>query len=1119
MTRQIVQDPPANLVHASCVSLRSDLESQPLIESASPVDADLIDRSIELVARWLNEAPALETKKDKQSAAQLRELIEDPDGVAFTMGFVDRVARPDSNAVGAAQLASLVQNSTLPAFLSPVDKLLLRAGAKLGRVLPQLVMPLARQRMRQLVGHMVVDSDSKALRAHLGRRQDEGYDLNVNLLGEAVLGENEADKRMQATLALLREPSIDYVSVKLSSVVSQLNYWAWDESRQRVLERLIVLFDAALASKGTFINLDMEEYHDLELTVSVFVEVLAIERFADLDAGIVIQAYLPDSLHALQTLVEAGNQRKDNGGGEIKIRVVKGANLAMERVEAAMHGWEQTPYRTKAETDANYKRLIDWVLTPANTRGVRIGVGSHNLFDVAFAFLLAERRDVLNRVEFEMLQGMSPGQARAVKDDRGSLLLYTPVVGKADFDVAISYLFRRLEENSAEDNFLRLLFQLKPGSPQFVEQAEVFRTAVLDRDYMGTDPQRTQDRRVADPTPTTTFVNAQDTDPALASNRLWAQGVVAAAATAAGPSVELTTDTDSIVSIVASCREAQPAWSAMPKDLRRRMLYHVADELEDRRGDLIAAMIAEAAKTLDQADVEISEAIDFARYYGDRTLDLDQPGGATFAPLGVVAVVPPWNFPLAIAAGGVLSSLAGGNTVVLKPAPETPRCAELVAECCWAGGVPADVLAFVRTPDNEVGQALITSVDGVILTGASETAAMFLDWKPELALFAETSGKNALIVTPSADLDLAAEDLVRSAFGHAGQKCSAASLAILVGDVYSSARFRSQLVDAVQSLVTGPAADLNTVVNPLVIPAAGKLQRALTTLDEGESWLVEPQQIDETLWSPGVRDGVAADSWFHQTECFGPVLGLMFAPTLEAAIELQNGNDFGLTGGIHSLDPVEVEQWLDCVEVGNAYVNRQITGAIVQRQPFGGWKKSTVGPAAKAGGPNYVSSLGTWTDDRPRDQAWLDAALQSDDAIAASHFEVEHDPTALFCEANIFRYRPLKAVAIRVGPGANEFDVQRVVAAANRWSPTVIQSSHETEDEEAFAKRISAEGFEPDRVRVVGDVSDVVRRAAGARQLYLDTRPVVGSGRIELQSVCREQAISRTLHRFGNLVL
>jgi RHH-type proline utilization regulon transcriptional repressor/proline dehydrogenase/delta 1-pyrroline-5-carboxylate dehydrogenase len=494
--------------------------------------------------------------------------------------------------------------------------------------------------------------------------------------------------------------------------------------------------------------------------------------------------------------------------------------------------------------------------------------------------------------------------------------------------------------------------------------------------------------------------------------------------------------------------------------------------------------------------------------------------------LGVVAVVPPWNFPVAIPAGGVLAALAAGNGVVFKPAPQTPRCAEIVAECCWAAGVPDDALQFIRTPDDEVGRHLVTHdrVAAVILTGSYETADLFRSWKPELPIFAETSGKNALIVSPNADIDLAAADLAASAFGHSGQKCSAASLGILIGDVYRSRRFRRQLVDAVTSLTVGPPADLTTNMAPTIDRPEGKLLRGLTVLDRGEEWLIEPNRGHDGTWTPGIRVGVRAGSWFHQTECFGPVLGLMQADDLDHAIKLQNGVEYGLTGGIHTLDPHEIDTWIERVEVGNAYINRGITGAIVRRQPFGGWKRSAIGPGAKAGGTNYVAQLGRWVpvDNPTHDNAWLQAALASDQYWWDHEFSVEHDPTGLFCESNLFRYRPLPKMAIRVvrseaaDGAAVDLELARVREAARRCGVSTEVSDAATEPGAEFARRLGGLGVS--RIRVIGPVDAELRLAANAAGVHLANDPVTANGRVELLHYLREQAVSRTLHRYGNLL-
>ena len=1090
-----------------------------MFDAPSLDDRRLADEAVARVRRWLEGSRTDTTRADRDTADRLHALIQDPDGVAFTMHFVDRVLRPDRNETSADQLHRLVAGAgRLPSFLGRTDRLLLRAGAALAPALPNIVMPVARRRMRQLVGHPVVDADDRALRDHLRRRSAEGFSLNVNRLGEAVLGEGEAVRRLDSTIRLLEEPDVDYVSVKVSAIAPQLNHWAWEHTVERVSDRLRAVLVAA-ERHGTFVNLDMEDYRDLDLTVTAFCRVLDEPALDGVDAGIALQAYLPDSFDTLRELVGWAGARRRRGGAGIKIRLVKGANLAMERVDAAIHGWEQAPYPTKADTDANFKRCIDWALTPERTSAVRLGIGSHNLFDVAFARLVAESRGVADRVEMEMLEGMAPAQARTVRREAGGLLLYTPVVDPADFDVAISYLFRRLEENADAGNFLRELHRLRPGTAAFAEQEHAFRRAVDDRWSVSSSPRRTIDRTKEVAVPDGPFSNDAPTDSTLAHNREWA-----AAAARTEPVAPRAPVDDSLLAMeerLEAARSGQRAWGALAPERRRRILRDVGNELARRRADLVSAMVHEGHKTFAEADPEVSEAIDFARYYADRATDLDAEG-AVFVPFGVVAVIPPWNFPAAIPAGGVLAALAAGNAVILKPAPETPRCAEIVAECCWSAGVPGDVLQYVRAPENEVGRCLVTGAEAVILTGGISTAELFRSWSPDLRLFAETSGKNAIVVTPNADIDLAVADLVASAFGHAGQKCSAASLAICVADVYDSSRFRRQLRDAVESLAVGPSTELANTVNGLIGPPGADLRRALTTLDRGEEWLVRPRRLggDDRSWTPGVRLGVRPGSWFHRTECFGPVLGLMRAGTLEDAIAIQNSSRFGLTGGIQSLDPAEVDDWVERVEVGNAYVNRSITGAVVQRQPFGGWKQSSIGPGAKAGGPNYVRQLGRWV---PVSQpaitdpdAWLAAAVADDERWWAEEFAVGHDRAALFCESNVFRYRPLRRAVVRISRGVPTAHVERVRAAIRRCGVAVTESWETDETEDAFAARIGQLGT--DRVRVLGNVGGPLRSAAAAAGVHLADDAVTRSGRLELAHYLREQSVSETRHRFGNLV-
>ena len=1120
-------------------------------EPSGPPDAaadSLVDATVGLVRDWLDRADRALSRAERRDSLRLHRLTSDPSSVDFTMAFADRVLRPESASVAAEQLRRLVARQ-LPSFLSHLDRALLRVGAPCSRPLPWLVMPLARRRLRQIVGALIVDQDDAALRAYLAHQEAEGYRVNANLLGEFVLGDAEAARRLRATIALLERDDVHYVSVKASSVASQLNLWAYDQTLERVKASLRQLFAAAAAaSPPKFVNLDMEEYKDLRLTIDAFTQLLDEPAFCSLEAGIVLQAYLPDSFDALRELQAWARRRRERGGAIIKVRIVKGANLAMERVDAVMHGWAQAPYDTKAETDANYKRLLDWSIDRRRLSAVGIGVASHNVFDIAWAKLLADARGVTESVSFEMLQGMAPGVARAVRDATGGVLLYTPIVAAGDFDHALAYLFRRLEENSSGDNFLRHLFDLAADADAFAVEHARFEVAVADRWQVSSRPRRL----VGEPRSVHGFDNEPDADP---TDRVVRASILAALA--APPVVDVPDETTDIAEIddhVATAAVGRDEWCAMTPHRRRSVLLGVAERLVERRGELIAIMAHEAAKTIAEGNPEVSEAVDFARYYAQRIAELDERDGAKFEPLGVVAVVPPWNFPLAIPAGGVFAALAAGNAVVLKPAPETPRTAFAVAKACWDAGVPRATLRYVRCADSVVGEHLIAhdGIDGIILTGSLETAQLFRSIAPATPLFAETSGKNAIVVMPDADLDLAVADIVHSAFGHAGQKCSAASLVICVGSVATSQRFRRQLLDATRSLIVATADRPEAAMGPLIGAPSAKLHRALTQLEPRQRWLLPPRLIDPAtnLWTPGIIDGVQAGSWFHLTECFGPVLALMAARDIDEAIAVQNAVPYGLTGGIHALDPAHVQRWLERVEVGNAYVNRGVTGAIVRRQPFGGWKRSVIGPGAKAGGPNYVAQLGRWRATRDPEQGEelsprvatfvgsvaseleaaerdsLERAARSDARAWRTEFAAVHDPSGLVYESNEYRYRALPTIVVRVAVGARPVAVARVLAAATlvdaRLYVSVAPDSvgpfgnvarHEenAEDFVAWARRAS-----PDRVRLLGD--EPALRAGLPATTFLDDGPPIGDGRIELLRYLREQTVSRTLHRFGNLV-
>ena len=1131
---------------------------------------DLSDETIALVNHWLAEAADIPASV---AARRLAGVLSDPRGLAFTTGFVDGVVRPEDTRVAARELSRVAP--LVPRFLPAPLRGAVRAGGILAPIAPGIVVPIARTVLRRMVGHLIADARDDRLGTAIRALKRDGVRLNINLLGEAVLGGAEAQRRLDGTMRLLDRDDVDYVSVKVSAMVGPHSAWGFDEAVDAIVERLQPLFQlAASASTPKFVNLDMEEYRDLDLTMAVFMRLLDQPEFEGLEAGIVLQAYLPDSFAAMIRLQEWSAARRARGGAGVKVRLVKGANLSMEHVDAEIHGWPLATWSTKQDSDTHYKRILDYALEPERIENVRLGIAGHNLFDIAHSWLLASRRGVTAGVEYEMLLGMAEALAEVVRREVGGLLLYTPVVHPREFDVAIAYLIRRLEEGASSDNFMSALFELDSNPAMLRRETDRFLASLHAVDAVVPGPRRVQDRTAEQvPQPETGFANAPDTDPAMAVNRAWGLGILDRVPSSqlgvATADAAVLTDAAAVADTLRRGRSAAAGWQALGADGRAAILHRAGTVLERRRAELLEVMAAEAGKTLDQGDPEVSEAIDFAHYYAERAAELDEVDGARFTPADLTLVTPPWNFPVAIPAGSTLAALASGSAVVIKPARQARRCGAVMVEALWEGGVPRDVLQLVQLSDPSLGEGLVAApdVDQVILTGGYETAQLFRGFRDDLRLLGETSGKNAIIVTPSADLDLAVKDVVASAFGHAGQKCSAASLVILVGSVAQSRRFRTQLVDAVRSLHVALPTDPTAQVGPVIAPPSGKLREALTSLGEGETWLIEPKPlhssvvapVETRLWTPGVRDGVRPGSEYHLTEYFGPILGIMTAGTLDEALAIQNRIDYGLTAGLHSLDEDEVRTWLSRVQAGNLYVNRGITGAIVQRQPFGGWKKSVVGAGFKAGGPNYLLGLGRWTDaDTVREagagpahpaavaalvsasavvlgadeRAWLRGAVGSDAVAWASEFGTLRDRSGLACERNVFRYLPTPA-EIRAEHGARLVEVVRVAAAALRAGSAVRLSTATTlpapvaaafaaggievtvEDATTAYARLAAQARP--RVRLIGaDAAALVRAAGGRPDLTVFDCEVTRAGRIELLPFLHEQAVSITAHRFGN---
>ncbi|MEE8400460.1 MAG: bifunctional proline dehydrogenase/L-glutamate gamma-semialdehyde dehydrogenase, partial [Desulfobacterales bacterium] len=977
----------------------------------------LIEASVTLAESWQDRANVLISLDERKFQSQMQRLLTHPIDKVVLARMIDQSFRSRKHSRVADQMISLFGSAGIPAFFTTLERGLIRLFLATGKLFSAISIPVMIFLIRRESRAVILPGEAKRLLPHLAKRKKHHVRMNINHLGEAVLGEQEAARRLETYIEDLENPDVECISVKISTLTSQINTLAFDHTLSILKERLVALYRAAQNNMylvedkeriHKFVNLDMEEYRDMRVTFELFTGVLDRDEFTGLSAGIVLQSYLPDSFNVQQELTQWARKRCAAGGAPIRLRIVKGANLEMERVESAIRSWPLATYDNKIDVDANYRRMVEYGMRPENIAAVNLGIASHNLFELAFAYCLAEERNVTPLFTFEMLEGMADHIRRAIQETCDNMLLYAPVATKAQFINAIAYLIRRLDENTARDNFLRYASNLSTDSPEWVFLKKQFLSAFSRINSVGTSANRTQNRRdeTFDARFSTfhsgVFINEPDTDWSLAHNQQWADEIVSEwkkgpddipiqiPLVVSGSDIPTERQTlecmdpssiflsqankkkgggvcvavsrlaspEDIGNAVHAARADPDGWRDKSLDQRHEILARVALNLRKARGDLIGSAVANTGKTFSEADVEVSEAVDFAEYYPYALQKFAALGSIHIKGKGVGAVISPWNFPVAIPCGGITAALAAGNTVIFKPASAAIVPAFVLCRCFWEAGISKNTLQFIPCRGSESAEALThhPDVDFIVFTGGTDTGLGIIKDRPDIYFAGETGGKNATIVTSMADRDQAIKNVIHSAFSNGGQKCSATSLLILEKELYNDSKFKTQLVDAAKSWRTGSAWDFENNMGPLTLTPEKKLKKALTKLGSGESWALKPENLDGNphLWTPGIKWGTKPGSPGHMTEFFGPVLSVLRADTLDQAISLANQTGYGLTSGIESLDIREQAHWEKKIKAGNLYINRGTTGAVVLRQPFGGMGKSAIGSGRKAGGPNYA---------------------------------------------------------------------------------------------------------------------------------------------------------------------
>ena len=1141
-----------------------------------------------------------ELKEQKKYAI----LIQNPNDKTLLSKLLDESSQIHDNKILARRMKLLIERYGVPEFFSKSDNLMLRLFTSFGYLFDFIAVPLFKQRLRSDTSKVIINEKPSLLNHHLSERRKQHIGQNVNLLGEVVLGDGEANHRYSHYLEALKDPRINYISIKISGIYAQINPLNYAQNKADLCERLIRIYQQAIdfpyideqgKPESKFVNLDMEEYKDTELTIDVFKTVLSLPQFKNYSAGIVVQAYLPDAWNFQTELLQFAKERVAAGGVPLKMRLVKGANLQMESIISSLKGWENPVLGSKVEVDANYLHILDRALEPENAKVMRIGVASHNFFSIGYAYLLSKKNKVEEQVTFEMLEGMANHLPRVMRNLGKQIILYTPVVKNEHFLNAVSYLVRRLDENTGVDNFLSYSFNLKYDSKQWNFLQKQFIEAFELKDKIVAKPLRTQDRNkksvvgsVESVTPG--FHNEPDTNFDLRQNRLWSETIrnqwKKSKSDAAyqipiqigdkelfsekkfryidhSQSDEVCvceaslSNLEQVKEIVSKADSDVSGWRKTTLEKRSGILLQVAENLNNNRGNLIGCMSAITGKTFLEGDVEVSEATDFCRYYPFTMKAFDELDTISYKPKGIILVIPPWNFPLAIPVGGVAAALSGGNTVILKPATVALPVAWEFAKCFWDAGVPKDALQVVCTDGREPLNYLTAHplIQHIILTGGTDTAYRLLENNPSCPLSAETGGKNAIILTASGDRDHAIQNIVTSAFSNAGQKCSACSLLLLEKEVYNDPDFKTKLTDAVKSIQTGGVWNGGNIVGPMITSENDKLLHAVNNLEEGEWWLVKPEFVDEKhfILKPSVKWGVKPESYTFKNELFAPLLGVVCIDNLEQGIQYVNGGEYGLTSGLQSLDENEQAIWKNSIEAGNLYINRGITGAIVNRQPFGGMKRSAFGGGIKAGGRNYVSCFVNITENPKLENAVsesnlfksfstvLNASVNKRFKIAVNsyvenwenEFSQERDIHHLIGEQNTFRYLPLKNMALRVQSKDDLCEIYMILAAANIVkTPVTLSISDDDFKLEVLRNSVNKESSiivqseqeflndmnKYERIRTCNNnLSEAfIRRAAVLGKYVASAKPLV-EGRVELLHYVKEQSIAFEYHRYGSI--
>lgn len=894
----------------------------------------------------------------------------------------------------------------MPSFLSTGAKVAGMFGSLGGAVLNKAISANIQEMARQFI----VGETTKEAIKNLEKLRKEGFTAVMDVLGEATLSEAEAETYVNTYLELLEamkkeqgswsglagkggDSRLDWghapkvnIAVKPTALFCLANPQDFEGSVVAIMARMERILIKTMELNG-FLCIDMESYRHKEIILEVYRRLrLKYRDYPHL--GIVLQAYLKDTDKDLADLLAWARQQKVM----LSVRLVKGAYWDYETVKAKQNDWEVPVWTIKAESDAAFERQSRMILE--NHDICHFACASHNIRSISAVLEIAKELGVPDeRYEFQVLYGMAEPVRKGILKVAGRVRLYCPY---GDMVPGMGYLVRRLLENTANESFLRQSFAEEAQIERLLEDPAV--TAERERTARAAKPKKAH----SGPGGLARFNNMAMVDFTRADHRAAFPAAISSVRAQLGKTYPLfingreVTTSDTIPTVnpakpsevlglicqagipevekaIAAAKSAFPAWRDTPPEVRAGYLLKAAEIARKRAFELSAWQVLEIGKQWDQAYADVAEAIDFLEYYAREMIRLGKPqrvGHAPgelnhyfYEPKGLAAIIAPWNFPLAISMGMASAAIVTGNPVVFKPSAITGIIGHHLVEIFREAGLPDGVFNFVPGRGSVMGDFLVDHPDISLIafTGSMEVglriverAAKVHPGQPNVKkIISEMGGKNAVIIDDDADLDEAVPHVLYSAFGFQGQKCSACSRLIVLDAVYD--RFMERLLAMAKATSVGPSEDPAHYMGAVSDDKAMKsiLEYINIGKQEGQVLYMSPTPQGEGFWVPmTIIGGIRPEHRLAQEEVFGPVLAVMRAKDFDQAIEWANSTRFALTGGIFSRSPEHLAQARRELRVGNLYINRNNTGALVQRQPFGGARMSGVG--TKAGGPDYL---------------------------------------------------------------------------------------------------------------------------------------------------------------------